>query len=181
MKPRLPSSKKWTAFPLEFVQQIIEALREAFPTQAKAGQFIVDGRIYTEEVLVRIGYLETGRLKQMNVEVSMNCSPKDLDASDRIMNCVDAAASVLQEYFEQTEESETEFPTTWKSFQFDEHQMFMQTSTVNTQLESMADQLLGQSQQEMVHEEDSETEDALEKSDFFEVTDEDDPKKRQLH
>lgn len=179
MKARLESSKKWTQFPQEFNQQIREVLAENFPAQAKAGKFVVEGRIYPEEVLLRVGFVENGRLKQMNVEISMNCSPKDLDATERIMNCVDAAAATMQEYFEQDPETEVEFPTLWKEIKFDGQPLFMQTSSVNTELEGWADKLLGEAADSMVLEDLSEPEDALEKSEFFEVTEE--QEKKHLH
>jgi hypothetical protein len=179
MKPRLPSSKKWTAFPAEFTEQIQAVFGESFPEQAKVGKFLIEGQIFPEEVLFRAGYLENGRLKQMNFECSITCSAKDLDATEKIMNCVDAVAAMMNDYFESLKtEEEIEFPLKWTEFVIEGQKVFLQTSTVNTALEQEADRLLGQTFEEMVHE-DEMNEDALEVAEIM-ATDEI-PKKEDMH
>lgn len=70
--PRLSSSVKWTEVPQEFLAKIRQVFENQFKTQAGAGEFLVAGQIYPEEVLLRVGYVETGRLKQINFEASMD-------------------------------------------------------------------------------------------------------------
>lgn len=165
MEPRLKNSKKWTPFPKEYSDQIRAVFDENFAKFAEGGKFVVEGRIYTEEVMLRVGYLEKGRLAQANCEVSVNYSAKEQDAVDRIHNCVDAAASMMLEYFEN--EGEVDFPKTWKAYPFAEQTIYLKFNTENSELEAQADALLGTSDEGMLVEE-AEGSDALENADIDE-------------
>ena len=158
MNPRLKTSKKWTAFPKEYQDQIQTVFKETFQKHLQNAKLLVEGRIYPEEILLRVGVLEQGRLSQANFEVSMNYSTKTKDAVERIHDCIDAAASMMNDYFESN--GEVEFPRTWQEFDFNKKPLFLQFSTVNSDLEAQADALLGQSFEEMVQE-DKDNEDAL--------------------
>jgi len=158
MNPRLKSSKKWTALPSEYLTQIQTVFQETFAKHLKNAKLIVEGRIYTEEILLRVGVLEQGRLTQANFEVSMNYSTKTKDAIERIHDCIDAVASMMNDYFESN--GEAEFPRTWQEFDFNSKPLYLQFTTVNSNLEAEADALLGKSFEDMVQE-DKETEDAL--------------------
>lgn len=182
MNPRLVSSKKWTNFPKEYLSQIEQVFSDAFAAQLTNGKLILDGRIYPEEIMLRVGFLENGRLQQANFEVSMNYSQENQDAVDRIYSCIDAAASMMGEYFAQN--GEVDFPRKWKEYDFNGNMIFVQYTTDNTNLEAEANRLLGIDKDSLVQEE-QETEDALAKAserlhdhneedeDFFEDEDED--------
>jgi hypothetical protein len=168
MNPRLKTSKKWTALPKEYLTQVEEAFRESFPTQLKSAQVVVEGRIYTEEILLRVGILEKGRLRQANFEVSMSFSPKKKDAVDRIHDSIDAAASMMSEYFELKEGEEPDFPLIWKEYEFNGLPLFLQFSTVNSSLEAQADALLGEDAQALVIDEDEDlSEDVMDKAEVL--------------
>lgn len=154
MRPRLKTSVKWTGFPKEFNEQIIKIFRENFATQLGSSQLIIEGRIYSKEILLRVGILEKGRLSQSNFEVSMDYSNEKQDAQERIHNCVDAAASMMMDYFEQ--DGEVEFPRIWQPFPFQKETVYLQYSTENTTLEAQADALLGLSKDGLVREEGTE-------------------------
>jgi hypothetical protein len=173
MIPRLKNSKKWTAFPKEYLTQIEDVFTNTFKKQLKDSQLIVEGRIYTEEILLRVGIREKGRLAQSNFEVSMNYSQQKKDAVERIHDCVDAAASMMNDYFNSNEE-ELDFPRTWQEFEFNKHPLYLQFSTENTDLESQADALLGQSFADMVQE-DRDSEDALDRAEERVEASEEDP------
>jgi hypothetical protein len=158
MNPRLKTSKKWTEFPKEYLTQIQDVFQETFKKHLEHAKLIVEGRIYTEEILLRVGVLEKGRLAQINFEVSMNYSTKTKDAVDRIHDAIDAVASLMNDYF--ASNGEIEFPLTWQEFEFNKRSLYIQFTTVNSTLEAEADALLGKSFEEMVQE-DKETEDAL--------------------
>lgn len=152
MNPRLPSSKKWTAFPADFIEQISQVFRDEFKAHLSKSKIIVEGRIYPEEVLLRVGCLEMGRLKQNNFEISMSYSYEKQDAVDRIHDCIDAAASMMSEFFESA--GEVEFPVAWKKFDLDKNKsVYLQYSTVNTDLEAQADAILGLENKALVKEE----------------------------
>ncbi len=168
MKPRLKTSKKWTTLPKEYMTQVEEAFRESFPTQLKSAQLVVEGRIYTEEILLRVGILEKGRLSQANFEVSMNFSSKKKDAIERIHDCIDATASMMSEYFELKEDEESDFPLLWKEYEFNGLPLFLQFSTVNSALELQADAILGDELKSLVVEEpDEESEDVMESTEVL--------------
>lgn len=79
--PRLASSTKWTEVPEEFLAKVRQVFQAQFKTQAAVGEFIADGQIYPDEVVLRIGYVETGRLKQINFEASMEIKQTKIDTS----------------------------------------------------------------------------------------------------
>lgn len=141
MQPRLKSSKKWTAFPREYTDQILGVFRENFAEQLVGNNLVIEGRIYPEEVTLRVGLAKDGQLKQTNFEVSMDHSPKAKDTIERIHNCVDAAASMMMDFFEN--EEGVDFPESWKPFPFQEKTIYLQFSTENSALEAEADKLLG--------------------------------------
>ncbi|MFM6929174.1 MAG: hypothetical protein ACKOX6_11960 [Bdellovibrio sp.] len=158
MNPRLKSSKKWTTFPKEYSDQIQAVFKENFAQYLDDAELVIEGRIYSEEITLRVGYKENGRLAQANFEVSMNYSQQDQDALTRIHNCVDAAGSMMMEYFEK--EGEVDFPYVWKDFPFQGKKLYIQFSTENSSLEAEANRLLGVDEDDMILEE-NESEDAL--------------------
>ncbi|WII71107.1 hypothetical protein QJS83_11610 [Bdellovibrio sp. 22V] len=159
MNPRLKSSKKWTAFPKEYSEQIQAVFRENFSQYLENAELLIEGRIYTEEIVLRVGHHEEGRLAQANFEVSMNYSQSEQDAVSRIHNCVDAAASMMMEYFEK--EGEVDFPYVWKEYPFQGKKLYLQFTTENSSLEAEANKLLGLEDDTLLHEEDESDEDAL--------------------
>lgn len=157
MIPRLVTSKKWTDFPKEYISQITEVFKEGFKAELESVDFFVEGRIYPEEILLRVGILEPGRIAQANFEVSAVYDVKKQDAIEWIYTCIDAAGTMMGEYFDL--DGEVEFPRTWKEIDFEGKKIFTQFTTVNTRLEAEADALLGAHEKSLVIEE--ETEDAL--------------------
>ncbi|QDK37865.1 hypothetical protein [Bdellovibrio sp. NC01] len=158
MNPRLKSSKKWTKFPKEYSDQIQAVFKENFAQYLDEAELIIEGRIYSEEITLRVGYHEEGRISQANFEVSMNYSQDEQDALSRIHNCVDAAASMMMEYFEQ--DGEVDFPYVWAEYPFQGKKLYLRFSTENSSLEAEADKLLGLDGEAMVSEE-TDDEDAL--------------------
>lgn len=147
MSPRLNSSKKWTALPPELIEQILSVFSEAFEKQRAVGQFIAEGRIYTSELLFRIGYVESGRLKQVNFEVSIDFNSSKQNALEQVHLAIDCAASMIENYFAD-EETFADMPTIWKAVEIEGRRIYVQVSTENTQLESEANKLLGETHEE---------------------------------
>nr|BFD59715.1 hypothetical protein CKG001_18220 [Bdellovibrio sp. CKG001]BFD63079.1 hypothetical protein BdHM001_17600 [Bdellovibrio sp. HM001] len=167
MNPRLKSSKKWTAFPKEYSDQILGVFKENFAQYLGNAELLIEGRIYQEEIALRVGYLEEGRLAQANFEVSMNYSQEQQDAITRIHNCVDAAASMMMEYLENN--GEVDFPYTWKEVPFQGKKIYLRFSTENSSLEAEANKLLGLNEDEMLHDDENEMdEDALSRAEHSE-------------
>lgn len=146
MTPRLKNSKKWTAFPPDFNEQIREAFTETFVNEMKKGELIIEGRIYPGEILLRVGYLEKGGLRQNNFEVSVDY--KQDQAVDRIQDAIDAAASMMADFFDA--EGDIDFPRDWKEYDFENQKVYCQYTTVNSKLEAEADKLLGVTDENLV-------------------------------
>lgn len=161
MTPRLKSSKKWTAFPEEYRSQIEEVFKQEFAEKMGADtKLVIDGRIYPEEILLRVGLQKKGQLRQDNFEVSAVYSVEAGDAVERIGASVDAAASMMADHFEL---EEVEFPRTWTEYEFDGKSIYLQYSTENTDLEKAANELLGEEAKALVYE-DEDSDDALDLS-----------------
>ena len=158
MSPRRASSKKWTTFPPEFIEQVTTVFKETFATSLAESALIVDGRIYPEELVLRVGVREKGRLKQSNFEVSTDYEADVPESLDRIHCLVDVAASMMLEFFES--EGEAEFPFVWKEYPYKEKPIYLQTSAENTDLEAQANAFLGASAEDLLNEV-TVTEDAL--------------------
>lgn len=148
MEPRLKSSKKWTDIPKDYLKQVQGALKQSFPIQSKAGEWIAEGRIYPTELLIRMGYLEKGRLHQANFEISVEYDAKKDNVTDLLALAIDVGASLLEEYF--GAESNEDFPRLWQPFDVEKRQVFIQFSGTNSKLESEADRILGLKDDDMV-------------------------------
>ncbi len=169
MNPRLKTSKKWTAFPPELINQILSAFEENFRAKINETEIIVEGRIYPQEILLRVGLLEKGRIKQKNFEISAEYSPDNENAVQKIFLSVDAAASLLLDYMDQEKnqddenvESDLDLPSSWREMEFNQEKIYVQFSTVNSKLEAEADRILGldKSQELYVDEEEDFDQDA---------------------
>ncbi len=166
MNPRLKSSKKWTSFPKEYSEQIQTVFTENFAQYLKNAELIIEGRIYTEEIVLRVGYKENDRLSQANFEISMNYSQEKQDAVQRIHNCIDAAASMMLDYLEN--DGQVDFPYTWKEVPFQKTKLFMQFNSENSTLENEANRLLGITEDTMLTDEEEIDEDALSRAEIDE-------------
>lgn len=181
--PRLASSRKWTGLPTEFLLNLQNVFKEEFKHEAQHGDFLFEGRIYPEELILRVGYLEKGRLKQVNFEASIDLPKpeertaenlsKETESSEskestvmqRLYSCVDALGSLMEEYFEIGDDNEMDIPEKWSPFDFEGETVYLQRSSYNTKLEEEADRLLGLLDKRLVHEE-SPSEDALENAEI---------------
>ncbi|MCE3010179.1 MAG: hypothetical protein LW875_06170 [Proteobacteria bacterium] len=152
MKPRLKTSKKWTAFPEEYRTQIEDVFRQEFSEKLGQSKLIVDGRIYPEEIVLRVGFLEKGRIVQNNFEASATYKAEGNDAMDNMANCIDAVASMMSDFFQAGEEG-IEFPLSWQEYEFEGRKIWLQFSTENSDLEKEADRILGMDQSSLVNEE----------------------------
>lgn len=157
MEPRLSTSKSWTQFPKEYLDQIHRVFADSFRDELRGSDLSVDGRIYAEEILLRVGYLERGRLKQNNFEVSVTYAANKDNAIEMIHTCIDAAASMMAENFS---EEDPEFPRQWQAYDFEKKKIYLRYSTVNTDLEKQADALLGLDNEDLYSSQ-AETEDAF--------------------
>lgn len=141
MFPRLKTSKKWTAFPTDYIRQIEQAFLENFSAELQNAKLVVQGRIYPAEIMLRVGFLEKGRLAQNNFEVSLNLGKDKNAIMDKIHLAIDAIGSLMNEYFES--DGSMDLPRIWKEFEFNKTKLYVQFSGENTDLEQEANKILG--------------------------------------
>lgn len=145
MNPRLPTSKKWTSVPPEFLQQIRESLEKLWGEKNPGTKFFAEGRIFPQEIVARIGILAPGRLAQSNFEISSELNPKE-PLMEQLTAAFDAALALGDEYLTAGEEANSGlYPRLWKEFKYAGKSHFFQFSTVNTELEAEANRWLGES------------------------------------
>lgn len=145
MTPRTSTSKNWTSLPKEFAEKAALVFIQNFKAESAQGEFFVEGRIYPTEIVMRAGYIEQGRLKQTNFEVSLDHSPGE-PAMEKLFAGIDVLGSVFETHFEHLREEEVddvEYPLSWEEFDFDDMKVYLRFSTANTRLESEANRLLG--------------------------------------
>lgn len=167
MQPRLHTSTHWTAFPEEFTSKILQVFNENFAARLQDGEFLTEGRIYPQEILLQVGYLPKGSLRQINFHASVDYSQKTQEqaAFNMIYLCVDAIGGVFEQYFSShadEDEGELDFPRNWEAVEVDEGIVWMQFSTDNTRLEAEAEKWLNAGNEKaLVREQTTASEDAL--------------------
>lgn len=152
MEPRRSRSAKWTNLPSDYTKQVVDALRESFRDEAKSGTFVVEGRIYADEILLSMGFLEKGRLRQTNFEISVDYKAGKEDTMKLLNLAMDVGATMLEELF--ASPSDADFPRTWQPFEVEGKILHLQFSATNTDLEKQADELLGKDSGRLVEGED---------------------------
>ncbi len=164
MNPRYKTSKKWTELPAELTQEISSLFRQNFEKQIeKTTEIKVAGRIYPQEILLRVGLHKKGELRYSNFEVSLDHNNDQQQVVQLIYVAVDAIASLMVEFFENDEE--IELPYSWMEYPFNGKKVWLQFSTENPDLQAEADKLLGLHDDALLkNAEDERSEDALDAS-----------------
>lgn len=138
------SAFKYQKLPPELKKMIEDLIGENYLSDLSrfySGEIkvLVDGRIFREEICLRIGFRKPGELRQFNLEASVDHTEKD-NATDQIHRMVDCLGSIIEEMIEK--QSSEEIPCQWSPVNFDGKTIFVQTSSANSDLEAQADELL---------------------------------------
>lgn len=141
MNPRKKESKKWTTLPPELTKQIKLVFEENFASQLEGKTLKVEGRIYPTEIMMRIGINTKGELRYQNFEVSVDHSQEKQDTIAKINLAVDAIASLIADFLNSGDEFEP--PLIWHEYPFEKHKIWLQFTSVNSELEAQANNLLG--------------------------------------
>ncbi|MCC6138664.1 MAG: hypothetical protein IT287_08520 [Bdellovibrionaceae bacterium] len=184
MDPRLKTSTKWTPFPLELSAQIADVMTESFADYDLGGKFVVEGAIFPQELLLRIGLQQSGKLRQDNFEASLEYVPEvaaleDTEAEaptpsktiELIHVMVDFLGQVWESFLEDEPELE-EMPLGWLEHRFEKQVISLRYTSVNTDLEKQADELLKMYEKKLVHESEAEEGDDV-AAENLEASDED--------
>jgi hypothetical protein len=143
VNPRGKRKQKWTPLPTELTTQIRKVFEQNFKEQlGKNTSVLVFGKIFTQELCLRIGLHKKGELKHMNFEVSVDHNGEHEKVISQIHVCVDALAGLVQDYFENDED--LDLPYTWEEMPFGNQKIYIQFSRENPDLEAQADALLGE-------------------------------------
>lgn len=163
MEPRLKTSKKWTSFPNEYLKQIQTVFNKSFKLHLESGKILTEGRIYKEELLLKVGFLENGNIKQSNFEISIQYDKNKENAVQLIYLMIDVAATMMDEFF--MAEVDHDFPRTWQDYDVEGKKVFLQFSTTNDELENEADRILGiDKSDELVQQDEDEALDEIKQS-----------------
>ena len=142
MNPRTKTSQKWTDLPAELKTQISSIFKQNFAEQlGEDSEVRTEGRVYSSEILLRVGLHRKGALRFANFEVSIDHKNDPEKVVELIYLAVDAIGSLMTEYFENDED--IELPYTWMEYPFNGQKVWLQFSTDNPDLEAEADKLLG--------------------------------------
>jgi hypothetical protein len=140
LKPRLKSSLKKTEFPLDYIKMVRDIIQKNFKKDVASKDVIVEGAIYNDEVLLRIGFREKNSITQMNFEASVEHSLKKKNIMEQIYLSLDGLGAMIDEYFKA--DGDIELPKSWTEFKLDGKLVYLQTSTENSDLEAEADKIL---------------------------------------
>ncbi len=152
MDPRLKSSVKWSPFPKELCAQTQKVLKKRFQEEydLEKSQFVVEGRIYREEILGRYGLRVNDQLKQHNFEISFEFDSKKQKVLELIHKSMDLVEHLWTELLEENLD-DSDLSKQWQTINFDRRKYFHRYSTVNTALEEEADRLLSQYKKKLVY------------------------------
>lgn len=117
-----------------------DVISKSFKKHLKSRTVIVEGMIYPEEVLLRIGFKEKDSIRQKNFEASAHFSPKEKNVLQQINLSIDALGSMIDQYF--NSEEDLDLPLVWAEFKLDGKSVYLQTTGENSDLESKADAFL---------------------------------------
>jgi hypothetical protein len=142
LRPHKKNSVKWTALPAEFLEQIEAVFNEGFKNQLADYQVRVQGRIYPEELLLRLTCSRPGELKQHNFTLSRHYLVNKDNALEQIHQAVDALGELLATFLAD-ESMTTDWPRDWQEISEQAKATYFVYSTENRDLEEQANQLLG--------------------------------------
>lgn len=152
MKPRLKSSTQWSPFPEELCQLTASVLTERFKEEydLDSCEFVVEGRIFKEEILGRFGLQVKDQLKQHNFEISMDFDAEKEKALEKIQISLDVVEHLWIELLEDNLEDK-ELSEEWQPMALEKNNYFFRYTTVNSKLEQEADKLLAEYEKKLVY------------------------------
>lgn len=153
MDSRLKTSTKWTPIPAELVTHLEEVFREYFEDfDLKNGTFKVDGAIFPEEIILRVGLPQPHQLRCDNFELSQVYNAESDKVTEVIHNMADDLGIIWEDYLEDPPEL-IDLPLVWQPVA-DRKTSFYRYSSINAELEKQADILLQKYDKKLVYGED---------------------------
>ena len=102
LEPRRPTSslKRSVELPGDARDTIAHTFRDAFQEKASGYEILVDGRVFSEEVLLSVSLKKSGEITQKNFVASLDYDTQNDQAMKIIHTAVDAIASMIEQFLE---------------------------------------------------------------------------------
>ncbi len=111
---RKPTASSFSPLPADYTKMVNEVFSANFGERVKnlegasEPRFVASGEIYSDEVVVRISLVETGKLSATTIHTSCDFDPKASSPTveDLLAACVDAAGDLFTALFERGPDEE---------------------------------------------------------------------------
>lgn len=138
MLPRRQTSQKWTSFPKDKLDEIKDVFERNF--DLKNYEVISEGRIYKEELILRIGLRsKKDSFLQYNFEASVDHDGKGKKTTRLIVDMASCAGLLLKDFLQKGHEH---LPTYWYPMMNQGIKIYIQFGRSNSDLEKQADIIL---------------------------------------
>tara|TARA_B100001248_G_scaffold262141_1_gene256308 strand:- start:1534 stop:2031 length:498 start_codon:yes stop_codon:yes gene_type:complete len=144
------SGKKFEVIPPDFCALTEKTILETFAALLRNHSVKISGRIYPEEIVVRLSIFEGDSIRPENISVSLDHDMEKENAMEQIHLGIDVIASALQESMG---EEDMEKPLDWHAFEVEGQDVFIMFDRIHDDLEKQADELLGDSEENIDEEE----------------------------
>ena len=136
-------SKKYSSLPGDFNELIKQSLNDSeVATLWKGKTLNVSGRIYPEELILKVGLNAEGEIRFQNFSASLDFDGESKNLIEKTQIAMEAISSMMEQFLSSTEEMD--MPEDWHSYKFDKEEIYMMFSTENDDLEAKANALLGE-------------------------------------
>lgn len=146
MKPRKEQSiaKQFQPLPKDFCDLAEGTFKDAFKDKMQDFGLQINGRLYPEEIVVRLSLAKKSDLKQHNFSVSVDHTQEMSNALDQMHLGIDILASFLEDYLEANAAGEElDVPLDWHNYEVEGQQIYLIYDSDNDSLETKANELLG--------------------------------------
>ena len=140
IQPKNTNNKTYASLPTEVIRGVEKELSENFEEAARTGAFLCQIRIYRTEMILRAGYIKKGEIRQVNFDLSKEVFPEKPEPTETLELLIATSKELFHSFFK--EERIEDFSPLWAkvsgsniSYRYD---------GTNTELESKANELLGE-------------------------------------
>lgn len=143
LSPRNEENKSFSLLPPELLETILEIFKDTFQEESTKGDFFCLGQVHQGEILLRLGYVEKGSIKQVNFDTSIDVEPNEPHVTDLLDELIVGTKELFINYFKN--KNLEDFSYYWNPLETSKnHAIFYKYDATNTQLEAEANKLLGE-------------------------------------
>lgn len=140
IQPKNTNNKTYANLPVEVTKALSEELAETFEEAAKKGHFICFVRVYRTEMILRAGYIKEGEIKQVNFDLTKEVLPEKPEPVKTLELLIASSKELFHTYFKN--ERIEDFSPLWAEIEGSD--ISYKYDGTNTELESKANELLGE-------------------------------------